>query len=111
MKVKSLLIVLFVFLSVQVQSANLALLITAADVASIQDDDEAAAAQWFVSAFNDGSVITTAQVETGSVDLSQYEALWIPIDRVGDGSLPAELLSTNVVNAVTAYYKGGGNLL
>jgi hypothetical protein len=111
MKLKSLLIGFFVFLSFQVQSANLALLITAADVASIQDDDEAAAAQWFVSAFNDGSVITTAQVETGSVDLSQYEALWIPIDRVGDGSLPAELLSTNVVNAVTAYYKGGGNLL
>ena len=111
MKLKSLLIGFFVLFVVKAHSGNLALLITAADVASIQDDDEAAAAQWFVSAFNDGDVITTAQVESGSVDLSQYEALWISIDRIGDGSLPAELLSVNVVNAITSYYKGGGNLL
>lgn len=111
MKVKSLLIGCFVFFFFQVQSGNVALLITASDVANIEDDDEIAAAQRFVSAFSDGDVITTAQLEAGSVDLLQYEALWIAVDRVGDGSLPAELLTANVLNSVTAYYKGGGNLL
>jgi hypothetical protein len=111
MKVKFLLIGCFVFFFFQVQSGNVALLITASDVANIEDDDEVTAAQWFVSTFSDGDVITTAQLEAGSVDLLQYEALWIAIDRVGDGSLPAELLTANVLNSVTAYYKGGGNLL
>lgn len=74
------------------------------------DDDEIAAANWCINTYK-GVFISVSQIKSGSVTLSDYNALWIHVDRIGTGAVPAELLDADVVTKLTAYYKNGGNLL
>lgn len=74
------------------------------------DDDEIAAANWFINTYK-GTFVTVSQIKSGSVSLSDYNALWITVDRVGNGAVPSELLDADVVSKLTTYYKNGGNLL
>jgi len=74
------------------------------------DDDEIAAANWFVNTYK-GTFVSVSQIKSGSVSLSDYNALWIAVDRVGTGAVPAELLNADVIAKLTTYYKNGGNLL
>jgi len=74
------------------------------------DDDEIAAANWFVNTYK-GTFVSVSQIKGGTVSLSDYSALWIAVDRVGTGEVPAELLDADVIAKLTNYYKTGGNLL
>ena len=44
------------------------------------DDDEKAAAEWFNN--YGGKYVSTAEIADGTADLSNYQAIWIAIDRV-----------------------------
>lgn len=74
------------------------------------DDDEIAAANWFINTYK-GTFVSVTQIKGGSVSLSDYTALWIAVDRVGTGAIPSELLDVDVISKITTYYKNGGNIL
>lgn len=83
------------------------------DPSQIEDDDEQASYVWFKREFVNGKVVTTSEVPT--TDLSQFDVIWIHIDRLhmpyGWQNLPSGFLSDDVLNALKAYYYGGGSLL
>lgn len=83
------------------------------DVSKIEDDDEKASYAWFKKEFVNGSVLTYAEAAT--VDLSQFEVVWVHIDRVGMErgwqNLPAGIISTETLNSLKEYYFQGGKLL
>ncbi|GHT08999.1 hypothetical protein FACS189426_06090 [Bacteroidia bacterium] len=80
-----------------------------ADITTNADDDEKAAALWFAAQYpTNGDILSVTNVAT--TDLSQYNVIWIMIDRVGTLVLPASLTDASVVTALTDYYKNGGNL-
>ena len=87
--------------------------ITPCDDLSEMDDDENASYVWFKREFVNGVVLTPSEVP--SADLSKYDVVWIHIDRldmpVGWQNLPEEIIAEDVLNAVKAYYFGGGSLL
>lgn len=88
---------------------NAAYVITYDTPEEIEDDDEKASYAWFKKQFVNGKVITPAMLT--SEDLSVYDVIWVHIDRVGIGAGSDKLpLSADVVAALTAYYKNGGNL-
>lgn len=90
---------------------NYAFLSTAATVDAIQDDDEKAAAEWFVANYPNGVFITTSEIENATVDLSEFSVIWIHIDNNTTSDIPANFTNATVLTAVTDYYKAGGNLL
>ncbi len=75
------------------------------------DDDEIAAANWFVSAYPTGTVLPLSKVKDFSVSLDQFSVIWVHIDRVGTGSLPSTMRDAKVIANLQAYLKNGGNLL
>lgn len=79
----------------------------------IVDDDERASYQWFVKQLVNGTVLTPAEVAT--TDLSQFDVIWIHVDRLGLErgweNLPAALIGESVLDALGNYYRAGGNLL
>ena len=92
--------------------------IAAADDATMQataDDDELASYEWFKTAYPEGIVMTPAQIAADEVNLEEFRVIWMMLDRkgleAGADKLPAEYLDTKVVEALTNYYKDGGNLL
>ena len=82
------------------------------DPSQIEDDDENASYIWFKREFVNGKVLSTSEVP--ATDLSQFDVIWIHIDRLhmphGWQNLPAGFLSDDVLNALKAYYFGGGSL-
>ena len=91
-----------------------AMLLPAADEASL-DDDEKAALEWFRANEPGGAVLTPADMAAGTVTPDKYGEIWIQVDRVGIAqgwqNLPQELVSADVVAALADYVKNGGNLL
>lgn len=91
---------------------NIAYIIDYDDPSQIEDDDENASYVWFKREFVNGKVLSTSEVP--STDLSQFDVIWIHIDRLhmphGWQNLPAGFLSDDVLNALQAYYFGGGSL-
>ena len=98
------------------------------ELLSTGDDDERAAAEWFNE--YGGKYISTAEIADGTADLSNYQAIWIAIDRVvaqpfeqattadyiasfRNNCLGGEkgFLNETVKTAITDFYKNGGNLL
>ncbi len=103
-------------ISIKTEVKNLtkiAYIIDYADPSQIEDDDEQASYAWFKREFVNGKVLTTSEVPTA--DLSQFDVIWIHIDRmnmpVGWQNLPSGFLSDDVLNALKVYYYGGGGLL
>lgn len=84
---------------------------TAATVAQLPDDDERAAAAWFLQQPNSELVHIS---DIASLDADIYPVLWILIDRVGLPlgwqNLPAELVKEETIQALKQYSANGGSL-
>lgn len=83
----------------------------AANVGQLPDDDERAAAAWFVQQPNSELIRVS---EIASLDPDIYPVLWIMVDRVGLPvgweNLPADLIKKETIDALKAYSANGGNL-
>lgn len=90
---------------------KMAYLMTAADIASLPDDDERAAATWF-AAQPDAKLIQPSQIAT--LDADYYPVIWIEIDRVGLAlgweNLPSEISNEATIAALKQYSANGGSL-
>lgn len=80
------------------------------NVASIVDDDEIAAAQWFFGKYTNSAFISFDQVKNGTVDLKQFRVIWWHSDELGGKELPAIAKDPAVVEAISSFHKEGGNL-
>lgn len=92
-----------------------AMLLLAADIEALPDDDEIAAAKWFKATYVDkgaGEFITNAQLQSLSID--DYSVLFIIVDRVGIGlgwgNLPSAITSNEALNGMKKYLADGGNI-
>ena len=117
MNTKTTLLILFVVLTVFVKSlaatneSKYAFLISAESLETIQDDDELAAATWFKTYYLSGDIISAMSIKNNLVDLSQYNVIWIHIDKEnGTGEIPLIFKDTDVISRIKNYYKDGGNL-
>jgi hypothetical protein len=91
------------------KTAFLSTYATLADLQANGDDDEAAAAAWFINTYG-GVFLSTADVPT--TDLSQFNVIWLENTRPdGFSNFPAEYLASAVFDNVQDYYIAGGNLL
>ncbi len=92
-------------------ASKMGYLLTAATVADLPDDDERAAAEWFVSQEN-AELIRPEQLSDLDPDL--YSVLWIEIDRVGLPlgwqNLPEAITSDATLEALRQYSAAGGSL-
>lgn len=90
---------------------KMAYLMTAADIASLPDDDERAAAAWF-AAQPDAELIQPSQIAT--LDPDYYPVIWIEIDHVGLAlgweNLPSEISNDATIAALQQYSANGGSL-
>ncbi|MDR0863972.1 MAG: DUF4960 domain-containing protein [Candidatus Symbiothrix sp.] len=77
-------------------------------VNDIDDDDEKAAAQWVTTTYG-GDFLPVSQVTPAK--LSEYTAVWLHVDDEYYAGVPDEFIEDDVLDAITAYYKAGGNLL
>lgn len=86
-------------------------LMTAATIQQLPDDDERAAAAWFMEQEN-AELIQPSQL--ADLDADIYPVLWIEIDRVGLPlgweNLPAEITSDETIAALRQYSANGGSL-
>ncbi len=94
--------------------ARIGYLISENSISEIQDDDEKAAAEWFVRNFAEtGDILTPSDFDKLTPD--DYSMVWIQIDRkfIGHGwrNLPQALVSDQAVAALQGYLREGGNLL
>ncbi len=84
---------------------------TAPTIADLPDDDEQAAAQWFIQQENCELV---QAADLASIDPDNYSVLWILIDRqgleMGWQNLPSEITSASAIEALKNYSAEGGNL-
>ena len=92
---------------------KIAYVIDYADPSAIGDDDEQASYVWFKREFVNGKVLSTSELAT--TDLSEFEVIWIHIDRLdmpwGWQNLPSGFLAEDALNALKNYYYAGGSLL
>ena len=86
-------------------------LMTAATIQQLPDDDERAAAAWFMEQEN-AELIQPSQL--ADLDANIYPVLWIEIDCVGLPfgweNLPAEITSDETIAALRQYSANGGSL-
>lgn len=99
------------FQSFRVGPTKVGFLSRCADMAAIVDDDEKAAATWFFNNYNNSAFISFDEIKNGTVDLSQFRVIWWQSDEVGGKDLPAIAKDPTVIQAISDYHKGGGNLL
>ncbi len=89
---------------------KVALISQYANVDAIVDDDEKAAATWFVDVY--GGEFLPAQSIYAAGDLADFEAIWVMIDRtaigIGVDKLPAEV--TTIMKHVKTFLDNGGNV-
>ena len=73
-------------------------------------EQEAAALEMFTSINPKGTVINASELP--GLDLNDFDALWIHVDRVnmGANNLPVDF-TPEVINAIQAYHQRGGGLL
>lgn len=81
----------------------------------LTDDDELAAASWFNDNYvetDKGDFIPVAELP--NIDFDEYGVIWIEVDRVGLErgweNLPANLVSSQTLDALRAYGLNGGSL-
>ena len=75
------------------------------------NNEEIAAAKWFMATYPTGDVISTNDIKNNTVDLSQYSVLWINVDNTSTYAIPAQLTDNTVLSKITSYYQNGGSLL
>ena len=92
---------------------KLGYLIPYSSVDELEDDDEIAAAAWFLETYEDGVILTPDDFDDIYVD--EISVIWVHVDRedieAGYENLPAELISTEALNTLSDYLAEGGNLL
>lgn len=117
MNTKTTILILFAVLTIFAKSfattneSKYAFLISAESLETIQDDDELAAATWFKTYYLSGDIISAMSIKNNLVDLSQYNVIWIHIDKEnGTGEIPLIFKDPNVISRIKNYYKDGGNL-
>ncbi len=90
---------------------KMAYLMTAPTIQQLPDDDERAAATWFVAQEN-AELIQPSQI--AELDADIYPVIWIEIDRVGLPmgweNLPSEITDNAVIEALRQYSANGGSL-
>lgn len=95
----------------QLDGVKIAYLMTAPDIASLPDDDERAAAEWF-AAQPDTELIYPDQIASLNADF--YPVIWIEIDReglpFGWENLPESISNEATIAALKAYSEDGGSL-
>ena len=86
-------------------------LMLAGSIADLPDDDEQAAATWFVQQPN---TVLVYPEQLASLDPEEVSVLWIMVDRVGQEmgwqNLPAPLPEQATIDALKAYSAAGGSL-
>lgn len=86
-------------------------LMTAESIQQLPDDDERAAAAWFIAQEN-AELIQPSQLADLDADL--YPVIWIEIDRVGLPlgwqNLPGEITNDETIAALKQYSANGGSL-
>lgn len=82
-----------------------------ANLESIKDDDEIAAANWFFNHYENSAFITFDQIVEGTIDLNEFRVLWWHSDEVGGKDLPAIARDEKALEAINLFYTKGGNLL
>lgn len=94
-------------------AAKIGYMISYNSIDEIEDDDEKASAEWFKANIANGEILTPDHYKYINVD--EYTAIWIHIDRMGIGKgvdrLPAEIISSSTIDVLKSYYKDGGNIL
>ena len=84
---------------------------TAPTIQDLPDDDERAAASWFVAQQNAELIFPSQLAE---LDADIYPVIWIEIDRVGLPlgwqNLPAEITNDATIEALRQYSERGGSL-
>lgn len=88
---------------------------TAPDVASIIDDDEKAAAEWFFNKFDSDVTryISFDDIKSDPSVLDELKVLWWLLDgdsETLDFQMPDIALDPDVLGAITDWYKAGGNI-
>lgn len=100
-----------VIASVPFVASKMGYLMTAADIASLPDDDERAAATWFAAQENTQFVQPS---EISSLDPDIVSVIWIEIDReglpFGWQNLPEEVSSDATIAALREYSANGGSI-
>lgn len=90
---------------------KMAYLMTAASISGLPDDDERAAATWFMAQEN-AELIQPSQI--AELDADIYPVIWIEIDRnglpLGWENLPSELTEAKTIAALKEYSANGGSL-
>lgn len=96
-----------------IKSQRIAYLMSVESPDDIVDDDEKASYNWFKATYENGDILAPNTVV--STDLSAYSVIWLHVDRVGllpgANNLPTTLVNENIISALSAFYKNGGNLL
>ncbi len=86
-------------------------LMLAPSISELPDDDERAAATWFVEQENAELLMPSQLVD---IDADIYSVIWIEIDRVGLPigweNLPSEVTNDATIEALRAYTANGGSL-
>lgn len=92
-------------------AATTGFLMTAPTVEALADDDERAAAEWFLTQ-PDTRLVQVSELAT--LDVSECPVLWIMADRTGIDAgwrnLPAEITSDEAIEAIRDYNARGGSL-
>jgi len=102
------------YISTLVSTVKFAFITTYESLEALQangDDDEIAAANWFVSTYPTGTILPLSSVKDFSVNLYQFSVIWVHIDRVGTGALPSAIRDAKIIANLQSYFKNGGNLL
>jgi hypothetical protein len=102
------------YVSTSVSNVKFAFVTTFETMDALQasgDDDEIAAAKWFVATYPTGTVLPLSKVKDFSVNLAQFSVIWVHIDRVGTGSLPSAMRDAKVIANLQSYLRNGGSLL
>ena len=102
-----------IYIKTEVKNLTKIAYVTAYEDPAEMDDDENASYVWFKREFVNGTVLKASEVPT--TDLSQFEVIWVHIDRLdmpwGWENLPAAIIAEPVMNALKTYYFEGGSLL
>lgn len=82
------------------------------------DDDEIAAGNWFIT--KGGVFVSLTDIANETTDLTDFEAIWIHLDRIIETGDPvddfvnihlAPYTDADVLDAIKTFYENGGNLL
>jgi hypothetical protein len=100
-----------VYATCKVGPTVVAYLGTDADSLHISDHEQAAAAKWLFANYPAARYISFAQIQSGAVNLSQFDVVWWNYDIENGLTLPAIATNATVLASINSYFQNGGKLL